>query len=258
MKKIMMLCVCCSISCLANAQKLHAVYEYMPSGIATFREQVYFENGAKIAVRDSLPLNPPVAVQGDDDDEMSATSSLQLNTGTKYRQIVIQKEKVNLIKETRSIKGVNYLVVDQFPQLTWNTDYPDVDTLAKQICHKATANYRGSKLVAYYTNDIPVPAGPSKFGGLPGLIVMLYNEGANPNYWYLKEIHYPYAGDIPLNEKYIESLPKLSLRDFVEKEDKMIEDQMRIIESKMPRVEGMKTESEKIRGGVEQVYEWEK
>jgi len=259
MKKITILCVLCYISCLANAQKLRAVYEYIPSGMATFKEQVYFENGVKTAVLDSIGTSTNLEKEGEnEEEEIPNRSSLQLNTGTKYRQIVIQKENNNLIKETRSIKGVNYLVEDQFPELIWNTDYADVDTLSKYICHKATAKYRGTTLVAYYTDEIPAPVGPSKFGGLPGLIVMLYNESANPNYWYLKEINYPYTGDIPVNEKYIYSLPKLSLQEFVKKEDAMLEEKMRIIASKIPVIEGMKSESKKIRGGVEQVYEWEK
>ncbi|MDR2275989.1 MAG: GLPGLI family protein [Sphingobacterium sp.] len=259
MKKIMMLCVCCYISCLANAQKLRAVYEYIPSGMATFKEHVYFENGVKTAVLDSIWTSTDLEKEVEnEEEEIPNSSSFQLNTGTKYRQIVIQKENDNLIKETRSIKGKNYLVEDQFPELVWNTDYPDVDTLARHVCHKATAKYRGTTLVAYYTEEIPVPVGPSKFGGLPGLIVMLYNESANPNYWYLKEVVFPYQGTVPVNENYIFKLPKLSLQEFVEKEDKMIDEQMRIIASKIPVIEGMTSESKKVRGGVEQVYEWEK
>lgn len=259
MKKITILCVLCYISCLANAQKLRAVYEYIPSGIATFKEQVYFENGVKTAVLDSISTSTNLEKEGEnEEEEIPNSSSLQLNTGTKYRQIVIQKENNNLIKETRSINGVNYLVEDQFPELVWNMDYPDVDTLSKYLCHKATARYRGTTLIAYYTEDIPVPVGPSKFGGLPGLIVMLYNESAYPNYWYLKEVVFPYQGTKPVNEDYIFKLPKLSLQEFVKKEDAMLEEKMRIIESKIPVIEGMTSERKKVRGGVEQVYEWEK
>ena len=257
MKKTTMLCVLFFASYIVNAQKLKAVYEYIPSCMATYKEQVYFENGFKTVVRDSVPLTPNIGNK-DAEAEISNTFYVQLNTGTNYRRIVFQQENDNLIKETRSIQGVNYLVEDQFPEVIWNTAYADVDTLGKYICHKATAQYRGTTLVAYYTDDIPVPVGPSKFGGLPGLIVMLYNESANPNYWYLKEINYPYTGNIPVNEKYIYSLPKLSLEEFVKKDDAILQEQMRIIESKRPVIDGLTSESGKVRGGVEQVYEWEK
>jgi uncharacterized protein YneF (UPF0154 family) len=86
---------------------------------------------------------------------------------------------------------------------------------------------------------------------------MLYNESANPNYWYLKEVNYPYAGNIPVNDKYIQSLPKLSLEEFVKKDDQINEEQMRIMYSKMPMMEGVSVDKQKVRGSVEQVYEWE-
>lgn len=243
---------------VSYGQKLKAVYEYLPSPMATFREEVYFQDGVKTSVRDSLPKPKPQATNDDNDDELSGSMSVVLDMGKTYRNIVIQKSNTHQLIETRSFKGSNYLISDEFPPLVWNTNYTDVDTLGKHICHKATATYRGTTLVAYYTNDIPVPAGPYKFGGLPGLVVMLYNEGANPQYWLLKEIEYPYTGDVPINEKYIHALPKLSLQSYIKKEDLETEERMRMMMSKIPLTEGVTVEHKKVRGSVEQVYEWEK
>lgn len=36
---------------------------------------------------------------------------------------------------------------------------------------KATAKYGGRKWTAWFCQEIPIPNGPYKFGGLPGLIV---------------------------------------------------------------------------------------
>lgn len=38
-------------------------------------------------------------------------------------------------------------------------------------CRKATAEFRGRKWIAWYTEEIPVSYGPWKFSGLPGLIL---------------------------------------------------------------------------------------
>jgi GLPGLI family protein len=249
------LLLCASWS--VQAQKLHAVYEYIPSAVATFREHVYFGDGVKMAVRDSVPVAADKGEGKSQDGEMFSSFSLVLQTDKNYRNIVVQKNNENDLLEIRSMQGKNYQVTDKFPQLQWNTDYTSTDTIGKYICHKATASYRGTKLIAYYTNDIPVPAGPYKFGGLPGLIVMLYNESANPNYWTLKEVSYPYEGSIPVDQGYIYSLPKLSLQNYIKKNDALVEEQMRIMESKMPAMEGVTIERKKVRGTVEQVYEWE-
>ncbi len=245
-----------SLSGTSFAQRLHAIYEYMPSPMATFKEQVYYDGTVKIAVRDSLPKRNE-DINKDIDGEVAPTFSMTVGSGKSYNKVVIQQNNVSQQLETRSIDGINYLVNDQFPSLVWNINYTDVDTLGKYVCHKATAPYRGTTLVAYYTNDIPVPVGPSKFGGLPGLIVMLYNESANPNYWYLKEVNYPYAGNTPINDTYIYALPKLTLEEFVKKNDRITEERMRILYSKIPVVEGVNVEGKKVRGSVEQVYEWE-
>ncbi|TKC08809.1 GLPGLI family protein [Pedobacter frigoris] len=257
MKYYLSFCLLFCLTYCAQAQKLHVEYEYIPSAMATFREQVYYIDAMKTAVRDSIPVAPTAGDADNASDEISADFSMMLNTGTNYRRIVIQKSGERDLGETRSLQGKNYLVMDKFPVIEWNTNYTETDTLGKYICHKATADYRGTKLIAYYTNEIPVPAGPYKFGGLPGLIVMLYNEGANPHYWLLKKVSYPYNGDIPVDEKYIYSLPKLLLEDYVKKDEVLIEEQMRIMESKMPVMEGVTVERNKVRGTVEQVYEWE-
>ncbi|MDR6781966.1 GLPGLI family protein [Pedobacter africanus] len=257
MKHYLLFCLLLCASWKVQAQKLHVVYEYIPSAVATFREHVYYENGIKTAIRDSISVKASKGEEKKPDEEVSSSFSLVLNTGINYRKVVIQSSDKNELQETRSVKKTNYLVTDQFPGLVWNTDYKDTDTLGKFVCHKATASYRGTRLVAYYTNDIPVPAGPYKFGGLPGLIVMLYNEGANPNYWMLQEVSYPYEGSVPLDKKYIYSLPKLTLEDYIKKEDAQLEEQMRIMESKMPPINGVTVERKKVRGTVEQIYEWE-
>lgn len=257
MKTSLLFCIIVFSFLQIQAQKLHAVYEYIPSSVATFQEHVYFENGIKTSIRDSVSVKARIGEVEVSEGEVYGSHSLVLKTGINFRKIVIQNNDKNELQETSAINGTNYLVTDRFPGLLWNTDYKVIDTLGKFVCYKATADYRGSKLIAYYTNQIPVPVGPYKFGGLPGLIVMLYNEGANPNYWMLQEVTYPYEGSIPLNNKYIYSLPQLSLQNYIKKEDAKFEEQMRIMESKMPPINGVTIEREKVRGTVEQIYEWE-
>lgn len=47
----------------------------------------------------------------------------------------------------------------------------ETDTIAGYECHKATATYGGRDWTAWYTTEVPVPFGPWKLTGLPGLVV---------------------------------------------------------------------------------------
>lgn len=45
--------------------------------------------------------------------------------------------------------------------------------IEKYHCQKATLDYGGRKWTAWFTKEIPIPEGPYKFYGLPGLIVKM-------------------------------------------------------------------------------------
>lgn len=43
-------------------------------------------------------------------------------------------------------------------------------------CKKATVTYKGRNWIAWYSTEIPLPYGPYKFSGLPGLIIKMSDE----------------------------------------------------------------------------------
>ncbi len=51
----------------------------------------------------------------------------------------------------------------------------DKRTIHGYSCKKANVNYGGREWTAWYSTSIPLSAGPYKFKGLPGLIVLLYD-----------------------------------------------------------------------------------
>ena len=66
-------------------------------------------------------------------------------------------------------------------QLAWAIS-PTTMAVAGYACQRATTTYAGRHWVAWFTREVPVPEGPYKFYGLPGLIVKLADTGANFTY----------------------------------------------------------------------------
>jgi GLPGLI family protein len=59
----------------------------------------------------------------------------------------------------------------------WEIVSDSVQTILGYRCVKATADYRGRKWSAWYTEDIPLDEGPWKLKGLPGLILKAEDSG---------------------------------------------------------------------------------
>lgn len=62
--------------------------------------------------------------------------------------------------------------------------------IGRFICYKATAPFRGRNYTAWFTPEIPVPFGPWKLNGLPGLILEAY-DNSKFIFWYFKNLEYP-------------------------------------------------------------------
>ena len=59
---------------------------------------------------------------------------------------------------------------ETMPKIDWKIG-KETETILKQSCTKATANYRGKTLTAWFAESIPTNVGPYLFRGLPGAIL---------------------------------------------------------------------------------------
>ncbi len=105
-------------------------------------------------------------------------------------------DKANKV-EQREILGKKFVITDSIRKLNWKLG-EDTKTVLGYVCHKATAQRFGKRttmnidngkmerkeindttnIVAWFTTDIPVSAGPEVPGQLPGLILALdMNDG---------------------------------------------------------------------------------
>lgn len=105
-----------------------------------------------------------------------------------YKELLADKEFVESDKFVANIKKSNifsneYFGITNFIKkgsalykdevnIKWNTQSSKENkTILGYKCKLATADFRGRKYAVWYTLDIPVPIGPWKLGGLPGLIL---------------------------------------------------------------------------------------
>ncbi|HCW63977.1 MAG: GLPGLI family protein [Leeuwenhoekiella sp.] len=84
--------------------------------------------------------------------------------------------------------GFSY-VEDNTIRFNWKI-LAETKTIGDYTVQKATASFRGRDYTAWFTTKIPLPFGPWKLSGLPGLILEAYDTHKEI-YWYFKNIEYP-------------------------------------------------------------------
>lgn len=123
-------------------------------------------------------------------------------------------------------------------------------------CYKAITDFRGRKWEAQYAASIPYPAGPYKFGGLPGLVINLSDDTKTYNFavtkiQFLKEELYQSKLAFFKNIKYNETQ---SLKEFTIEREKVLSE---FIESEIRQRGSERTREKQDRKGIELIYEWE-
>lgn len=83
----------------------------------------------------------------------------------------------NLLTEyARMPHGVpSYQSSEKIPVQDWNIE-SDTLSVNGYLCQQATCFFRGRYYTAWFAKDIPISNGPWKFGGLPGLILKIYDN----------------------------------------------------------------------------------
>lgn len=158
---------------------------------------------------------------------------------------------------TGDIDNKIYKVREDLPKMNWILSEKKEDTkkINNFVCNKATLKFRGRNYVAWYTSKIPIPFGPWKFYGLPGLILEIY-DSANTYTWSASKIIYPSNEIVDFNK--IEKLKgkEVPLKDYIQKSEDYIKAKQNILIGRLPR--GVKLENVTLtRYSIELVFEWE-
>lgn len=78
------------------------------------------------------------------------------------------------VVSTGRIGSLDFKYQEKVPAIEWSIE-DSLKTIGEYTAQKATCRFRGRDYVAWFTSEIPLPYGPWKFQGLPGLILSVYD-----------------------------------------------------------------------------------
>ena len=90
-----------------------------------------------------------------------------------YHVLIAEKGKIRTYNRELLREYEGYYD-EPYPDQKW-TLTQDTATISGYHCQKATCRFHGRDFEAWFTPEVPVKFGPWKFGGLPGLIVKVYD-----------------------------------------------------------------------------------
>ncbi len=93
-----------------------------------------------------------------------------------YEIMVSPKERVAEMKY-RLPSGMDILSYsERVPEIQWNFAADATVVVLGYECQLATADFSGRHYSAWFAPELPLPYGPYKFGGLPGLILRIQDD----------------------------------------------------------------------------------
>lgn len=117
----------------------------------------------------------------------------------------------DMICEEQGI-GDKYWYRDSLHNQQWTLG-SETKMIGSYECKKATCSYWGREYTAWFATEIPISNGPWKFGGLPGLILEVY-DSERKIFYSLKSIQQPCVGKCTIG---IETKKVISKQLFIAK-----------------------------------------
>ncbi len=234
-------------------QQVHVKYYYVRSAIATLYEDLYIKDNNVISIQDSI-INF-------NSGGMGTISVFKKGNKIISKDYYISKLKSNEdMKDfffTGNYKDSDYFIHDQVSKPVWKIDENKTKKILGYNCIKAIGNFRGSKVTAYFTKELPYSAGPFKFFGLPGLILDIREDDKNYNIWKAEKIELSVDQKINFFPQFT-NYPKAEMKKFIEMKEEKQNKEMADLLSKFPAGTKMDTPELKNRFGLEKIFEWEK
>ena len=166
-------------------------------------------------------------------------------------------EKITL-RFPKSAALDQFTVEDTWIKINWLIKEETLK-IGRFVCKKAIGDFRGRRYIAWFTEEIPLPYGPFKLHGLPGLIL----EAVDTEKMFsvrMKHIEYPTSQEFEVKEP-VEKERK-TLEEYVYAQDHIEDIFLEKLNSKAPRGISFSKKTDKKNTNrtykVEKIYEWEK
>lgn len=92
----------------------------------------------------------------------------------KWKIVTLTNKPLRKASHQEYVTG-SYQYEEDMPVIDWKIEKEKKEILG-YACRKATASFRGRKYTAWYAESLPISEGPYLFGGLPGLIMEVYDH----------------------------------------------------------------------------------
>ncbi|MFZ4931140.1 GLPGLI family protein [Chryseobacterium sp. Mn2064] len=135
-------------------------------------------------------------------DSIFSTQNQYGYKGYKLTSFLIKKKNSNDYQSYEYIGDVNFYKINEKAEQNWKIS-DSTKVLGGYSVQKAVTEFGGRSWVAWFSKDIPIPYGPYKFNGLPGLIMELYDTKKD---YYFKVIK---------SEKITEEYKRVSLENSI-------------------------------------------
>ena len=151
----------------------------LPPEMAHMRDQI----PSSRTVRKQLLFSETAALMKDapKTDEDGGDGTRRFRFGRSADEQVFTDLDAGTVVEKSSFMGRTFLIDGEAPPLAWRLTNEQAEYLGYP-CLKATAMRDTVEVEAWFTSQIPVSAGPETYGGLPGLILVLAEDGGRRTY----------------------------------------------------------------------------
>lgn len=126
-------------------------------------KESYYKNMNKY-IEDSLRYEKKYTDNSSVNEQMKYITEFPENIGTTKGKLYVTLPVSNKQFKYEEANNIDWKLVNEFK------------TVANFKCQKAITQKYGRTWIAYFASDIPLPFGPYKFNGLPGLILEIYDD----------------------------------------------------------------------------------